>query len=136
MNLLKNLILMSTLSVGISHAGTVPCNGFKIDFRNATHQNLVIDGVSLIGGSLSTTDPTIMEVNKHSLYTVNQSVEGGVMMGEFLFHTTTEPHKELKLNFNLTNKNMVCEVSDVSKQGNLVTNPHRVLGGLTVPIKD
>jgi hypothetical protein len=60
MNILKNIFLLSTLSIGISNAGTVPCNGFKIDFKNKSHQNLVMDGAYISGGSINTVDPLAM----------------------------------------------------------------------------
>jgi hypothetical protein len=136
MHLIKKIVLLSALGFGISHAGTVPCNGFKIEFKNTSHQNIVIDEVYFAGGHATTLDPLHMEVNKQVLFTVNQTMEGQPIWGEFLFHTTTEPYKELKLNFNLTNKNMICEVSDTFKQGALNIDIHRVLGGLYLPIKD
>ena len=136
MNLFKKIVLVSALSTGISNADTAPCNGFKIDFKNSSHQNLILDKVHFVGALINTTDPGTVEVNKNLIFTVNQSTEGGAMRGEFLFHSATEPLKELKLAFSLTNKKMICEINNFSQQGTLVTKPHRLLGGVFFSVKD
>lgn len=136
MNIIKNIILMPALSIGISHAGTVPCNGFKINFVNKSRQNLVIDNVNFVGGTLMTKDSNVMGTDKEVLYTITNSIEGGNMLGVFTMHTTNEPTKELKLQFNLTNKNMICEVSNFSQSGTLNTQLARVLGGISLPIRN
>lgn len=79
MKLSKLLILLSTLSVSVCNAGTVPCNGFKFNFKNHSPHELVIDNVYLHGGTISTADSSPMDVNKNVLYTVNSTNEGGVM---------------------------------------------------------
>jgi hypothetical protein len=132
---MKSIFLVSCLALGVSHAGTVPCNGFKIEFKNRSNQSIIVDNVNFTGGNASTTGGNAIEHNKNLSYTVNQSVEGGAMVGEFSFHTLTEPNKDIKLNFSLTNKNMVCEVDNFSQQGSLTATKTRLPGGVIFRIK-
>ena len=135
MNLTKTVLLLSTLTFGASHAmGTVPCNAFKIYLKNHAQEKLVVDSVYLSDGTISSVDPQLIEVNKNALYTVNSTNEGSVMQGEFLVHTLSDPKKELKINFSLTNKNVFCEVGNKSQAGALNTSFRRLLGGLSLPI--
>lgn len=136
MHLLNKIVLASILSVGLSHAGTVPCNGFKIEFKNGSQQDLVVDAVNFEGANVSSFDPMTLEVNKHLLFTVNDAQESHDIRGEFLFHSVAYPYKKLKLDINLTNKDLICEVGDSAKQGDLNIDFHRLLGGLYLSIKE
>ena len=135
MNKIKNIFLMSCLAAGISNAGTVPCNGFKIEFKNRINQNIMIDGINFTGAQVTTNGTGVIDSNRKQVFTVNQSVEGGVMVGEFSFHTLTEPNREGKIYFSLTNKNLICEVDNFSQQGSLNISKQRVLGGTVFRIR-
>lgn len=133
---LTNIVLFSALGFGVCHAaGTTPCNGFKIDLKNHTNQQIVIDKVLLRNGTMTSVDPQLIEVNKTSTYTVGSTIENAVMEGEFLVHTLGQ-QKELRINFNLTNANLVCELSNTMQQGSLHTSFDRVPGGVILPIKE
>jgi hypothetical protein len=135
MKIIRKIALISVLSIGMAHAETVPCNGFKLEFKNTSNQDLVVDAVNLVGANVITQDSDILEVNNRLLFTVSQRRNGQTIWAEFLFHTKSEPYKELKLNFNLNNKNVACEIDNTSKQGTLDVSIHRVLGGIYLPIK-
>lgn len=137
MKLTKLVLLLSTLTFGVSNAaGTAPCNGFKINLKNHTQQKLVVDSVLLSNGTMNTLDSQLINVNDAALYTVNGTLENNTMTGEFLAHTAEEPLRDLRINFNLTNQNVLCEVGNTSQKGSLHTSFDRVLGGLTLVVKD
>lgn len=130
-------LLITSLSLGAAHAGgTAPCNGFKINLKNHTKHQLVVDQVSLSNGTIHSVDPQPIEVNESALYTVNGTIEDTVMQGQILAHLNDAPLKSVRINFDLTNKNVTCEVSNTTQQGNLSTKFDRVLGGLNLPVKD
>jgi hypothetical protein len=136
MKLTNIVLLLSTLSFGVSQAGTAPCNGFKINLKNQTKQQLVVDSVLLNNGTISSQDPQPIDVNGSALYTVNGAGESTVMQGQFLVHLVQQPEKSLKINFDLTNKDLICEVGNTIQMGTLNTQFNRVLGGLDLPIND
>lgn len=136
MNLPKIVLLVSSIAFGVSNAATAPCNGFKINLENKAHEQLIVDGVSLTNGTINSVDPQLIEVNKKATYTINSTIEGNVMAGEFFVHSLTEPSKQVRIHFNLTNKDMVCEVNNKSQAGTLKTGFHRVLGGLNLPVSE
>lgn len=137
MKLTKIVLLVSTLGLGVSHAaGTAPCNGFKINLSNYTHQKIVVDNVLFTKGTLTSLSSQPIDLNDTALYTVNGTVENDVMQGQFLVHTIDQPFKELRINFNLTNKDVYCEVSNTAQEGSMHTSFDRVLGGLSLPVKE
>ncbi|WP_058534511.1 hypothetical protein [Legionella saoudiensis] len=137
MNMKNIVILFASLTLGAAHAAdTAPCNGFKINLKNHTAHQLFIDQVSLSNGTIHSCDPKAIEANESALYTVNGAVEDTVMHGQIIAHMTEAPQKLIRINFDLTNKNITCELNNTAQQGNLSTDFNRVIGGLNLPIKD
>ncbi|MBA2649081.1 MAG: hypothetical protein H0U75_05665 [Legionella sp.] len=125
-------VLLAVISVG--NAGVVPCNGFKIYFKNKSPLTLIRNQAFLSGGGIYTQDPLVLEPNDEQFFTVNQSNEDRDMLANFLFLTSLKDIDGQKINFTLRNKGLYCKVSNISTSGNLKIHSHRDLGGVVFSI--
>lgn len=134
MNTFKIACLVPLFAIGASHAITVPCNGFKITVHNELTEQLVVSHAHLTGAILVTDSSLSIDANKKQIYTVGESVEGGVMSGVLTFNTSTIPNKSMNIKFNLTNRDAICELEELPSTGNLSLSKTRLPGGVNYTI--
>lgn len=134
MNKFKLACFAPLLAMGISHAASVPCNGFKITIKNKLAEDLVIQKNQLSGANLLSDGAGILDAHSKKVYTVNTSEENADIDGELILATPTIPAKNIHLRFKLTNHTAICELEELSQTGNLTLGKMRLPGGVNYTI--
>ncbi|MBA2656416.1 MAG: hypothetical protein H0U70_05460 [Tatlockia sp.] len=118
MNKLKYATLATLFAAGIANAST-PCDGFKIEVQNNLPFDMAIHKIHLDGAEIQ--PGTIHQLNQKSeeTFTVNKSVDNGVMKGEIILNTISLPSKKVHISFNLVNSGDTCVATDVSNEVDL-----------------
>lgn len=133
MNKLKFLCLASLLTAGIAQAST-PCDGFEIKIKNKLADDLLVRKIRLQGAEIQ--PGGLQKINGHTeaVFTVSNSAADNLMTGELIFDTITLPTKEVKVQFNLTNKGLICEHDDHTPASDLPVDKTRLPGKVVYTI--
>lgn len=111
MNKLKSIALASLFATGIAHAGQ-PCDHFQISVMNNLDEDLLVTRINLDGAKIQPT--TFQKLNAHTeqTFTVQETSDGVSMKGYFVFRN--KDLKEIKINFDLTNGDIMCKHNNIS----------------------
>lgn len=135
MNKLKFALAASLLATGVAHAAS-NCDGFKITLKNNLSEDLVLRKIHLQGGDIQPGGIKKLDHKSAKTFTISQSLEEGVMKGELVLNTLTLPSKEVRVQFDLENKGLICEHSDYSPTGDLALTKHRLAGEVKYSINN
>ncbi|MCA0404417.1 MAG: hypothetical protein LCH30_11630 [Proteobacteria bacterium] len=128
MNKLKLLSLSSLLVAGLAQAGN-SCEGFEIKVKNNLSDDLIARKISLQGANIQPGGIEKLNSKSEETFTVNAvQNENGKIKGTLIFDTISLPVKEVKINFSLENKGLICEHVDNTKEGSLSADKIRMPG--------
>ena len=135
MNKLKLALAALLLATGVSHAAT-NCDGFKILVKNNLSEDLILRKIHLQGGDIQPAGIKKLDHKSEKTFTISQALEEGVMKGELVLNTLTLPSKEIRIQFDLENKGLICEHSDYSPNGDLALTKVRLAGQVNYTINN
>lgn len=121
------------LAAGVAHAST-PCNGFEIKIKNNTSDDLLVTKMQLSGADLQPGGVNVVKANTAQAFTVNNSADGGKMIGDFDFNSVSLPVKKATIKFQLKNKKLICHHDEKSVSGDYAISKTRLPGHVTYTI--
>src|SRR5436190_11990442 len=127
MNKIKYAFAVSLLATGVVQA-SAPCEGFEIKIKNNLADDLIVREVRLQGADIQRGGIHKLNHQTEETFTVSRVPEEGVLKGEFIFDTLSLPTKEVRIQFNLENKSLICEHTDYSPSSILPLSKTRLPG--------
>lgn len=138
MNTLKLACIASVLATGlvagVAQAST-HCDGFEIKIKNKLADDLIVTRLNLQGAEIQPGGLQKIDAKSEQVFTVNKSSDAAIN-GDFVFHTISVPSKEVKIQFELSNKALVCEHTNTSPASDYSVESTRLPGKVDYTISN
>ena len=133
MNIFKLACCLPLLTMGMSHAAPVLCEGLKLTVNNKSAEELVVLNVTLTGAQLNPPGSLqVIPVKGKQIYTAINTSETGLMQGELTVGTSSAlPKKQVTVKFTLESGATSCEYQLRERvQGGLALTDAKLPGGV------
>lgn len=126
MRKIKTIIAASLLSGAVHASGA--CDGFEIKIKNNLAEDLIARKIHLLGAEIQPGGIQKLSKKSEETFTVNKATENSPLSGEIVFNTLSLPSKEIRIQFDLSNTELICKHTDKSPKGELSLSKMRLPG--------
>lgn len=130
MNKFNLAALTFLVGTNVALAAPLPCDGYKINVKNDLADNLLATTLKLSHAELNPSSIHKIESHKEELFLVNNTPEKTTMVGEFSFHTISVPVRDVKIKFELANRDGMWKFTPTKIDGDYHTTVVDTKNGL------
>lgn len=127
MNKIKLACLAALFASNVASAAT-HCNGFDVKIKNDLADDLIVSSIRFQGADLIPGGVDKIGTKSQQVFTVSNSQAHIPINAEFVFHTLSIPSREVKINFVLKNKALVCAHTDNTPESDYNVTKTRLHG--------